>query len=68
MSDVLSHKRKKDTKAIHRKFHSTLRFHFICQVPQVITIVIFIAGDTWICSKYKSELLNDNYIETMVGK
>lgn len=64
--------KKKRKKRIQRQFTGNsippCRFHFICQVPQAITIVIFIAGDTWICSKYNNELLYDNYIETMVGK
>lgn len=69
VSDILSHKREK---RIQRQFRDNsippCRFHFICQVPHMITIVIFIAGHSWIDIKYNNELLYDNYIETMVRR
>lgn len=67
---VLSHKKRR--KGIQRQFRvnsiPSCRFHCISLVPLVITTVLFIAEDTWICSKYNNELLYNNYIETMVGK
>lgn len=68
---TITQKEKKE-KRIQRQFRGNsippCRFHFICQVPHVIAIVIFIAGYPWIGTEYNNELLYDKYIETMAGK
>jgi len=59
---IITHKKKKekrDTKPIQTELHSILQVS-LHLVPLVITRVAFIAGDTWICSKYSNELLYNN--------